>query len=345
MTVLESAKMLTLAEAATAFQNMLVAKSRETGRSYTCGLRRFRKFLADIGMDWETASTNQLSEDCLEQFFIWALKRHGREHKSTAITYTAAVRAFLAFCDRRRWLSPNISFARMKDGLRSLIGTVRYKTQRVDDTIALVVVHALNTPPPPADRANATRRLEALRDKAILATLYGTGMRREEVSRLDRASIQDGEGLVAGKGDKERVVFFDTVSLDAIRAYLRARPDSYAPLFIRHDKGRGGPGPRGEHWRLSGQSIWAVVKKYAALAGVPASPHQFRHLKACIMLNQGAQLSEVQDILGHASPETTKKIYAAYTTRHLREAFDRFSVPAEEVAAGVVGQDPGPPAA
>lgn len=53
------------------------------------------------------------------------------------------------------------------------------------------------------------------------------------------------------------------------------------------------------------------------------------------MLNNGAQLSEVQDILGHASPETTKKIYAPYTTRHLRDAFDRFSLPAEEVARRV----------
>ena len=58
--------------------------------------------------------------------------------------------------------------------------------------------------------------------------------------------------------------------------------------------------------------------------GVNASPHDFRHDKASVMLNQGAKLSEVQDILGHASPETTKKIYAHYETAHLREAFDRY---------------------
>ncbi len=84
--------------------------------------------------------------------------------------------------------------------------------------------------------------------------------------------------------------------------------------------------------RLSPQSIWVVVKRYARLAGVRASPHAFRHTKASVMLNRGAKLSEVQDILGHASPETTKRIYAHYEVSHLREVFDRFSATAEELA-------------
>jgi len=89
---------------------------------------------------------------------------------------------------------------------------------------------------------------------------------------------------------------------------------------------------RGEHWRLSSQSVWGVVKKYGRLADIDVTTHPLRHLKTRVMLNSGAQLSEVQDILGHASPETTKKIYAPYTKQHLREAFDRFSLPASEVA-------------
>ncbi|HEX6489921.1 MAG TPA: tyrosine-type recombinase/integrase, partial [Gaiellaceae bacterium] len=66
--------------------------------------------------------------------------------------------------------------------------------------------------------------------------------------------------------------------------------------------------------------------------GVDVSPHDFRHTKATTLLNAGAKLSEVQDLLGHASPETTKKIYAHYELSHLREAFDRFSIPAEVLA-------------
>jgi site-specific recombinase XerD len=65
---------------------------------------------------------------------------------------------------------------------------------------------------------------------------------------------------------------------------------------------------------------------------VRATTHDFRHAKASTMLNRGAKLSEVQDILGHASPETTKRIYAHYEVSHLREAFDRFSASPEELA-------------
>ena len=79
--------------------------------------------------------------------------------------------------------------------------------------------------------------------------------------------------------------------------------------------------------------MWGVVKKYAALAGVDGTTHHLRHMKARVLLNGGAQLAEVQDILGHASPETTKKIYAQYTTHHLREAFDRFSATPDEIVA------------
>ena len=114
-----------------------------------------------------------------------------------------------------------------------------------------------------------------------------------------------------------------------MRAYLEARGDRYAPLFLRHDKRRGRARGSGDNLRLSPLGIWRVVKRYADLAGVDASPHDFRHAKASTLLNRGAQLSEVQDILGHASPETTKKIYAHYETAHLRDAFDRYSVPPE----------------
>jgi site-specific recombinase XerD len=74
------------------------------------------------------------------------------------------------------------------------------------------------------------------------------------------------------------------------------------------------------------------VKKYEDLTGVEVTTHHLRHLRARVMLYNGAQLSEVKDILGHASLETTKKIYAPYTKQHLRDAFDRFSLSAGGVA-------------
>jgi len=295
-----------------------------------------------LGLDPESITTDRLPPDCLERFYTWLLKMYGRDHRTTAIAYASEVRAFFRFLDRRRWLHPDLSYERIKDGLRELVGRQYYKTPRVDDAVALVVTYVKSLPLPPPGEKNSQARLQLLRDRALLTTLYATGMRREELSRLNRTDVQDGrsaEAIITGKGDKERVVFFDEDSLAAIRAYLAERSDTYLPLFIRHDDGRGRPGPRGERWRLSPQSVWAIVKKYGKLAGVTVTTHHLRHLKARIMLNAGAKLSEVQDILGHASPETTKKIYAQYTTSHLRDAFDRFSVPAEEIARRVKGRE------
>lgn len=332
----------TLPEAVAAFRETLLARSPRTAANYLSALRRFDQFLPSLGLDPRTATTDQLPPEALERFYSWLLQTYGRQRRSTALAYVNEVRAFFRFLDRRRWLRPDLSYEHLKDRLRELVGRVPYRTPRVDDAVALVVTSVLSLPlPPPDGRANRAR-LTLLRDRAILATLWATGMRREELSRLNRSDLQDGrasEGLVTGKGGRERVVFFDDAALAAIRAYVEARADPYPPLFLRHDDGRGRPGPRGERWRLSPQSVWAVVKKYGKLAGVQVTTHHLRHLKARLLLNNGAQLAEVQDILGHASPETTKRIYAPYTRQHLRQAFDRFSLSAEEVARRVARRD------
>lgn len=325
----------TLPAAVEGFREVLLAKSPRTATNYRSALRRFGEFLPTAGVDPAAATTDELPADVLERFYTWLLKTYRPQRRRTAVAYVAAVRAFFRFLDRRRWLHPALSYERMKDDLRELIGRVPYQTPRVDDAVALIVTYVDALALPSAAARHAQERLVLLRDRALLRTLWATGMRRAEVARLDRGDIQDGrvaEGLITGKGGKERVVFFDQPALAAIRAYLEARADGYRPLFMRHDDGRGRPGPRGERWRLSPQSVWAVVKRYGRLAGVAVTTHHLRHLKARLMLNRGAQLAEVQDILGHASPETTKRIYAPYTRQHLREAFERFSVPAEEVA-------------
>lgn len=327
-----------LPEAISAFREALLAKSPRTAANYLSALRRFVEFLPSLGLDPDGVSTDRLPPEVLERFYTWLLGVYGRQRRRTAVAYVTEVRAFFRFLDRRRWLGPEVSYERMKDGLRELIGRVPYPTPRVDEAVALVVTYVKSLPLPPPGGRGDQARLTLLRDRALLSVLYATGMRREEISRLNRTDVQDGrspEGLVTGKGGRERVVFFDEAALEAIREYLVARADPYLPLFLRHDGGRGRPGPRGERWRLSPQSVWGVVKKYGRLAGVEVTTHHLRHLKARIMLNRGAQLAEVQDILGHASPETTKRIYAPYTRQHLRDAFDRYSLPAEEVARRV----------
>ena len=326
----------TLAEARAAFLDSLAGKSPQTARTYAVALDLFAEYLASRQIDRGTP-TGDYPRDVLERYYTWLVKQYGRENRATHATYVAGVRAFFRFLERRGWGPRGTTYEQLRAGLQAVMARVPYKTPRVDNALALIVTYVDSLPVPPVGGNAAARRkrLELLRDRALIRTLFCTGMRRAEVASLNRADIADGradEAIVTGKGAKERVVFFDEPTLQAIREYLAARADTYQPLFIRHDLARGKPRAGGANYRISTQTIFNVVKRYAAAVGIDASPHDFRHVKASTMLNAGASLSEVQDLLGHASPDTTKRIYAHYETARLREAFDRFSVSAEELA-------------
>jgi site-specific recombinase XerD len=319
-----------------AFLNTLGGKSPRTYSTYRTGLNRFRAYLEDRGA-LETWAPEAIRPTLLEEFYAWLVRQYGRERRATVATHSAAVRAFVRYLARRGRLAPGVTYEQMRENVREVTGRGSYKTPRIDRRIPLLVTHALEVEVPGDAARGGVKRLEILRDRALLLVLFTSGMRRTEVARLDRVDVEDGwadRALITGKGDKERWVFFDAATQGAIREYLEARNDSLAPLFLRHDNHRGrSAGHGGERWRLSAQSIWGVVKRYAKAVGVPATTHHFRHSKASVLLNRGASLSEVQDILGHASPDTTKRIYAHYQTQHLRDAFDRYSASAEELVA------------
>ena len=322
----------TVAAAVERFLETLAGKSPRTRATYASALRRLGEHLAWAGLDPAETTTDRLPADLLERFYTWLVRAYGKERRFTLQTYVAGARAFFRYLVRRRIGPPEVSYEEVKAGLQEVMGRASYKTPRIDNRLFEIVQHVDQLPLPGGEDAG---RLELLRDRALLRTLFCTGMRRAELASLNRADLDDGwsdQALVTGKGERERVVFFDEPTLKAIREYLEARGDSYRPLFLAHHRGRGKPGPGGERYRLSPEGVWLVVKRHAKRAGVPATTHDFRHAKASVMLNRGAKLSEVQDILGHASPETTKRIYAHYEVSHLREAFDRFSASPEELA-------------
>jgi site-specific recombinase XerD len=327
------------------FLNSLSGKSPRTFTTYQTCLTRYRDYLdaSRLLAAWSPAT---LGAATLEDFYGWLVRQHGRERRATVATYSAGLRAFVRFLARRGLLGAGVTYEQMRENVREVTGRGHYKSPRIDSRLPLLVTHVLERPIPPPTERKGARRLEVLRDRALILTLFCTGMRRAEVATLNRADIDDGyldRGLITGKGDKERVVFFDEPTLDAIRAYLSARDDVLAPVFLRHDNRRGrAAGHGGEKWRLTPQSVWAIVKHYAREVGVPASTHHFRHAKASVLLNRGASLSEVQDILGHASPDTTKRIYAHYKVEHLRDVFDRFSASAEELVAELPAHRRGP---
>ena len=142
------------------------------------------------------------------------------------------------------------------------------------------------------------------RDRAILEVLYGCGLRVSEVTDLKVSSLylDDGFVRVIGKGDKERLVPMGEVAVEAVRAYLDIRPEgadgaSDAKLFLnRFGKS------------LSRQSVFKMVKQQALIAGVrkEISPHTFRHSFATHLIENGADLRIVQEMLGHESITTTE---------------------------------------
>ena len=322
-----------VADAQTAFLETLIGKSPHTVHTYQTGLNHFGDYLVERGLSLSTATVD-LPGDVLERFYTWLVRRHGRAARPTCTTYVAAARAFFRFLERRGWGPRAAHLEQLALGLRDVAGRGSYKTPRIDPALPLLITAAEERPLPAPSPASASARLELLRDRALLRTLFCTGMRRAEVASLNRSDVADGrldQAIITGKGDKERTVFFDEPTLAAIRAYLRERSDGFVPLFIRHDRARGKPRFGGENYRITPQTVFDTVKRYARAAGIDASPHDFRHEKATVLLNNGASLSEVQDILGHASPETTKKIYAHYETARLRDAFDRYSASPEEL--------------
>jgi integrase/recombinase XerD len=159
----------------------------------------------------------------------------------------------------------------------------------------------------------------SLRDRALLEVLYGSGARISEAVGLDLDDVDLDEGVVRvfGKGSKQRVVPLGSYAVRALGEYLvRGRPELAA-------KGPGTPaiflGHRGR--RLSRQSAWAVIRTAAERAGLEhVSPHTLRHSFATHLLDGGADVRVVQELLGHASVTTTQ-IYTLVTVQRLREVY------------------------
>ncbi|MXX99849.1 MAG: tyrosine-type recombinase/integrase [Chloroflexi bacterium] len=331
--------MATINQAIYGFQLANRAKSPATRNTYATGLNAFREYLKAVEVDPETCEVSALPKRCLEQFYLWLVDLHGPNRLATVETYLSGLRGLLRYLAGEDAI-PHISLERSREQLRRVKVRKNYHSPIVDSALSLVVQTANDTPVP-EDSGSRFPAIRILRDRAILNTLYSTGIRRAEVAALNRVDLEAGrrgEAIITGKGNKQRAVFFDESTLNRIAEYLAVRSDDYAPLFICHPA-RGNPGPGGEKLRLSPQSVWLIVKRYARAAGVTASTHDFRHLKATTLLDRGADLSQVQDLLGHASPETTKTIYAHYSIQHLRSAFDRYSQP---LADAVAGRNTGP---
>lgn len=168
--------------------------------------------------------------------------------------------------------------------------------------------------------------LDALRDKALLSTLFSTGMRVSELCSLDRDKIDlnRGEITVRGKGSKLRLVFLSDDTKNILRQYLDKRLDTDEALFIRIPRSK--TFSKENELRLTSRSIQRIVEKHAIKAGIVGknvSPHTLRHSYATDLLRNGADIRSVQAMLGHSSVTTTQ-IYTHVTDKQLREVHQKF---------------------
>ena len=286
-----------------AFIGFLRAEQRaspETLRNYASDLRQLHRFLLSRRLVSSPIDPNSLSSDAVRAYLQW-LDQKGNKPSSLA-RKLAAVRSFYRYLSRRGMVNDN-----PVDGMRTpkqpkLLPRVLTK----DDADALMTFPAGLT-------------VWSLRDRALLETLYSTGARVGELVALDIGDVRELEGLVRlqGKGRKERIVPIGEMALDAIRRYRLSLPFQSAgvpprALFCNQ---RGG--------RLTSRSVARVVNRYSSrLAGGAVSPHALRHSFATHLLDEGADLRSIQEMLGHASLRTTQR-YTHVATDQLLAVYDR----------------------
>lgn len=157
--------------------------------------------------------------------------------------------------------------------------------------------------------------VRGLRDRAILETFYSTGLRISELVSLNIRDFDFISGIikVMGKGKKERIVPIGEVAIAALRKYLKARKKESEAVFLNKNGGR-----------ITARGVRGIVDKYINRAGISpgVSPHTLRHSFATHLLNRGADLRTVQELLGHANLSTTQ-IYTHLTTEKLKSVYDK----------------------
>ncbi len=269
--------------------------SPHTLNAYRSDLDMFREFvLQEQGREAAVDAVNHLT---IRRYLSLLHKSH---RKSSIGRKLAAIRAFFKYLLREGVVRKNPA---------ELVSTPK-KEKKVPFHLNIDEVTSLVEAPREDD-------LLSLRDRAILETLYSCGVRVSELTGLNigEVDLENGLARVLGKGGKERLVPLGSQAVSALAAYLAARnhPSCTAPLLLN---ARGG--------RLTSRSVARIVDKYilkiAAMKKI--SPHTLRHTFATHMLEGGADLRSIQELLGHASLSTTQK-YTHVTIDRLMEVYDK----------------------
>ncbi|NCC81477.1 MAG: site-specific tyrosine recombinase XerD [Clostridia bacterium] len=274
--------------------------SKNTITSYISDLEIFQEFLEKTKLD-----ILYIKEEDIQKYLIYLSKK---EYKTTSVArILSSLRSFFLYLIEEKIVinNPMTEISKPKMGLRLP------KTLSLEEVESILKV-------PQGDQLG-------LRDKAILETLYATGMRISELTDLNLNSVNLELSYVQciGKGNKERIVPLGSIAHDAIEKYLEiVRPrllkDYRITALFLNNRGKG----------LTRQGVWKIIKGYAEKSGIKkeVSPHTFRHSFATHLLENGADLRSVQEMLGHSDISTTqiythiskKQLYKVYNSAHPR---------------------------
>jgi site-specific recombinase XerD len=274
-----------------------------TIRNYRHYLSRFNLWLSQEGIHQGLKDINQ---DIVRSYRVY-LANMGLGRRTQGY-HVIALRSFL------KWLIKNDYQVMAPDK----IDLPKVQERQVKFLSGEEVDRLLNSP--------SLSTIQGKRDKAILEVLFSTGLRVSELTKLDRDKIDMDrrEFGIIGKGGKARVVFLSARSVDWLIKYLNERKDHFKPLFIRH-KGHIEPVTPDEKMRLTPRSVQRMIKKYSHKVKLPidATPHVMRHSFATDLLNAGADIRSVQEMLGHKNISTTQ-IYTHVTNKQLRDIHETF---------------------
>jgi len=278
--------------------------SARTVETYVRDLRSFRDYIRDQGLP---ADAGKLDIVALRGFLS---SLFGSNQASTMKKKVSAVRSFFKFLLKRQIIDQNPASALRSPKIAKSLP--RFLT--VDQAFRV-----MDAPPKEAKRA----KLLKARDRALLETLYGTGVRVSELAgmNLDHCDFTESEVRVLGKGGKERIVPLGKSAVEAIQAYLpergglleKAKQGDPDALWLSRS-GR----------RLSVRQVQNIVRRHGTLGAGRGDlhPHALRHTCATHLLDAGADLRSIQELLGHSSLSTTQR-YTHVSVDRLMEVYDR----------------------
>lgn len=312
-----------------------------TRRTYSHGIKAFLRFLrqtANLATD-KALPLSLIDEETLVAYARWLRQEYPDpraetvddqpQASRTARIYLVAGRRLVNWLDLRGLLPAGVSYDRMVRRAAQARGSRRqgYQQRRVDPDVVKVLTHYKRQPLP---EKKGPRRLILLRNRALMAMLYDTGMRISEALALTREDVLDGRTskvrLTRTKNGKPRTVFLSDETRRLIRDYVRERTDGvHAPLFASHGRDKG--------TAITPSHAWLLVKKAARAEGLyeTTSPHALRHRRAQDLLDEGMPLEWVAALLGHEHPSTTRVVYAWETDEErLADMVRTFGIPPDE---------------